>query len=642
MFIAMAYYDGETLDKKISRGQLAINSAVDIAIQVARGLGRVHEAGITHRDIKPANIMITHRGEIKLLDFGLAKFMDQACITKPGTLIGTVAYMSPEQARSEEIDQRTDIWSLGVLLYEMIIGRLPFRGDSEPAMIYSILNEEPKPMRALRPDVPIQFERIVGKALAKNPTNRYLSIDAFLKELNVFRLHITPPQIRLWPILKRPQFAIPALLLFLAAAAAGTWFWTKTARVRWARHKALPEMARLIEEKQDYTAAFWLAVAAERYIPTDPMLLNPWPGMSRYISILTNSPGAEISIKEYAASDSEWQFLTKTPQKLLRIPLGFFHWKIQKSGYKTVETISFGVEFAVTDEHGSIPLSSQDFIPDEMVKMKGGRISLDIPGLFHLPPADLEDYLIDRYEVTNRQFKEFIDAGGYQNPAYWKHPFIKDGRELSWEEAIREFRDPTGRPGPSTWELGDYPEGRGDYPVTGISWYEAAAYCEFVGKRLPTIYHWNHAAGTTLSAHIIPVSNFTGNEVAAVGKFQGLGPYGTFDMAGNVKEWCWNQTENKRFILGGAWNEPDYMFIEADARLPFVRSPNCGFRSMKLLSENELPKIATDPISYISPDYRVSPVSEVEYQIYERLFTYDKTDLKALVENVDESAKNHL
>ena len=117
--------------------------------------------------------------------------------------------------------------------------------------------------------------------------------------------------------------------------------------------------------------------------------------------------------------------------------------------------------------------------------------------------------------------------------------------------------------------MGDYPEGQGDYPVTGISWYEAAAYAEFAGKSLPTVYHWSKAAGTGSTGFIAPMSNFEGRGLAPVGKFLGLGPFGAYDMAGNAKEWCWNPAGDNRYILGGAWNEPVYMFTDADAQPPF-------------------------------------------------------------------------
>ena len=145
LFICMDLYCGETLKRKIDSGPVPVEEAIELAIQVARGLAKAHEAGMVHRDVKPANIMVTKEGEAKIVDFGLAKLTRQTKLTREGSTLGTVAYMSPEQARGEAIDHRSDIWSLGVVLYEMITGRLPFKSDYEQALVYSILNDEVQP-----------------------------------------------------------------------------------------------------------------------------------------------------------------------------------------------------------------------------------------------------------------------------------------------------------------------------------------------------------------------------------------------------------------------------------------------------------------------------------------------------------------
>ncbi len=183
LFIVMACYEGESLKQKIKRGPLKLKEVLNIAIQVAQGLAKAHEKGIVHRDIKPANVHITNDGVIKILDFGLAKLGDRSKLTKEGTTLGTVAYMSPEQALGEEVDSRTDIWSFGVVLYEKITGQIPFKGEYEQAMVYSIINENPEPMTALRTGVPMEFERITNKALAKNADERYQSAGDLLVDL---------------------------------------------------------------------------------------------------------------------------------------------------------------------------------------------------------------------------------------------------------------------------------------------------------------------------------------------------------------------------------------------------------------------------------------------------------------------------
>jgi len=183
MFMAMPCYEGETLKDRVGRGPLKTEEALDIVVQIAGGLQEAHEKGIVHRDIKPANIFITKNSVVKILDFGLAKLGGKTRLTQTGSTLGTVLYMSPEQAKSEEVDHRTDIWSLGVVLYEMITGRLPFKGDYEQALVYSILNEEPEPMTALRTGVPIELERITSKAMAKKPGERYQHTDEMMVDL---------------------------------------------------------------------------------------------------------------------------------------------------------------------------------------------------------------------------------------------------------------------------------------------------------------------------------------------------------------------------------------------------------------------------------------------------------------------------
>ena len=171
LFIAMACYEGETLKERIARGPLPLDETFDIARQVAGGLAKAHERDIVHRDIKPANIFITHDGLVKILDFG---------VTRTGTTLGTAAYMSPEQARGEDVDHRTDIWSLGVVLYEMVTGRRPFQGDYEQAVVYSILNTEPNAPSQLRKDIPRIIENITIKTLQKNREDRYENLQELL------------------------------------------------------------------------------------------------------------------------------------------------------------------------------------------------------------------------------------------------------------------------------------------------------------------------------------------------------------------------------------------------------------------------------------------------------------------------------
>ena len=190
LFLAMAYYEGQTVKETLKDHPLPIDEAVSIAIAAAEGLAKAHEKGITHRDIKSDNLMVTKDGTVKIMDFGLARRAAATMLTKVGSTMGTVPYMSPEQALGEKVDPRTDIWSLGVVVYEMVSGRLPFKSDYNEAIVYSILNEAASSLTSLRSGVPMELDRIVSKAMQKNPGDRYQRIDEMLVDLRLLRKEI--------------------------------------------------------------------------------------------------------------------------------------------------------------------------------------------------------------------------------------------------------------------------------------------------------------------------------------------------------------------------------------------------------------------------------------------------------------------
>jgi TolB-like protein/cytochrome c-type biogenesis protein CcmH/NrfG/predicted Ser/Thr protein kinase len=189
-FIAMALIEGQSLKEKLASGRIELNAALRIATDVAEGLAAAHARGIVHRDIKPGNVMVTSEGRAKIMDFGLAKLLAGDDLTRSGSVVGTLPYMSPEQVRSEKPDGRSDIWSLGVLLYEMLVGQRPFRGDHPQAVLYSILHQDSEPLRGLRPEAPRGLESLVARMLARSPESRPASAAEVVCELR--RLSVEP------------------------------------------------------------------------------------------------------------------------------------------------------------------------------------------------------------------------------------------------------------------------------------------------------------------------------------------------------------------------------------------------------------------------------------------------------------------
>jgi len=398
----------------------------------------------------------------------------------------------------------------------------------------------------------------------------------------------------------------------------------------------LPEITKLIEQ-DNYLAAFSLARKVKKYIPEDPIFVELWSHISRDYSITTIPSGADIFFKEYSAIDGQWQYLGRSPLQNVRFPRGVYRWKIEKDGFETRE--------CVAGDSLSIQLPEQASVPPGMVPIPPWTATVGSASPGQTKTVEAPAYLIDKYEVTNEQFKEFVDKGGYRNPEFWKKlKFLKEGRELSWEQAMSQFCDKTGQPGPATWERGTYPKGKQKHPVSGVSWFEAAAYAEFVGKSLPTVYHWQQAACLNESIVIVPHSNFAVGGTAPVGSHQGMGHTGLYDMAGNVKEWCFNATDDSgshRYILGGGWGEPTYLFTDRDSRPPWDRSPLNGFRCVQY-PEGEK-SVGTALFGSLEQrrlrDYSTEvPCSDEEFRIIKRQFEYDRTPLNPVVESIDDSS----
>jgi formylglycine-generating enzyme required for sulfatase activity len=442
----------------------------------------------------------------------------------------------------------------------------------------------------------------------------------------------------------------------------------RTQKQEWMREVVIPTVRHLITAK-DYRAAFELAENADQAFANDPTLADLRPEFTRTWSVVTDPPGAEVYVKLYERPQEEWKHLGRSPLEQVRLPRGFFRWHVSKDGFTPVEGFRKPVQGRI-----QFTLDPEGSVPPGMVRVSGNAYRENPYGSDEVNAVDLEDYWIDRCEVTNRQFKEFVDQGGYRERKYWKQfpnqqtapsllyastagllgsplgrgpwpaagglfPGRTEHMLLAWEVTVKAFHDQTGMPGPSTWRSGTYPAGEDYYPIGGISWYEAAAYAEFAGKSLPTVTHWVRASGSSHAGDISPLSNFGHLGPARVGTYSGLGPFGTLDMAGNVKEWCWNQSAgDRRYILGGAWNEPTYLFRSCDTAPSFDRSAANGFRCVRYFSRNLPPAVVREILEKHRDYSKERPVSDEVFQVYKSFYAYDKVPLHAHIELEEKSA----
>ena len=655
LFIAMALVEGESLRQAVERGPLPAPQAMDIARQLAAALQSAHAHGIVHRDVKPGNVMLGPGGVVKLVDFGVAK-LEGSTVTGAGGTPGTAAYMSPEQVRGDDVDHRTDLWALGVVLYEMLAGKRPFTGGSDATIAHAITTGEPVRLRALDSRIAAALDDIVVRALEKQRDRRFQSAGEMLAALQRADTPPTASTPRRRPLARRTIVALggAAVVLLGVTTVAGLVAWRRITTQR--AREAIPRIEQLAE-RGSYDDAYALAAQAARVLPGDSALARLMPLVADRLTVVSDPPGASVWLRRVRDDGSlapDSSLAGVTPILELRVARGDYRLDIRKDGFVPAARIassalnraesSLGVPLGVTID---VALREAVQTPDGMLLVPASRYALVGREAPTRDTVALADFYIDAYEVTNAQFREFVAAGGYADQRYWKYPFVLDGRTLSWADAMRRFVDRTGLPGPRGWSSQEFPPNEGRHPVTGVSWYEAAAYAQFAGKRLPSIFEWEKAARDGRYTHFDRIVMPWGLADPALGVARranfgslgpepvdshasGISPYGAYNMAGNVEEWLANPTGRQRLATGGAWDDPMYVFANYLAVSGFHASPSLGFRCAR-----DVPGAAARPSDFEippgrgTPEYR--PVDDATFRSLLRHYAYDRVPLDATV-----------
>ncbi|MCG8467562.1 MAG: bifunctional serine/threonine-protein kinase/formylglycine-generating enzyme family protein, partial [Gemmatimonadetes bacterium] len=630
LFYVMPFIEGESLAERLTRcGPMDPDEAIAIGAVACEAVHYAHGQGVIHRDLKPANILLTS-GSAQVTDFGIGKVLGvlpDSAITTTGGAVGSLSYMAPEQLRGVAVPQ-SDVYSLGVVLYESVTGRGWLRETQRPD-----------------PDwrgVPPRLRTVLERALSTDPDQRWPSARAFGEALSA---SIRPPR----P--SRKWVAVVATLLLAVGGVVG-WGLYRADRARWASEIARPRIQELLALGR-HAEALALAERAEPQLADDSVFGTLWPRIARRATIDTDPPGAFVAIAPVArptASEARidvaeaWRELGPGPVEIERLAIGSYRLRAWAAGRDTVESILWNRDRG-GDESPSwrIRLPPAGATPAGMVRVPPRRLAARLvthPDIIDpTPGAGLDpSYYLSRTEVTNRAYKAFVDAGAYADPAHWTSAFA--GLEPERQRALlATFVDRSGRPGPATWTGGTYPEGKGDHPVGGVSWYEAVAYARFVGARLPTLFHWQGAAQSA-GFDMAGFGNYRGDGSLPVGSTP-FGPWGVRDLAGNVREWVWNQMGDARYILGGAWTDPYYMYHQGAVAPPEDRSPTNGIRLADYADAT-----AADLAPFQAPIDAASsavawgsdPVPDEVFRALRAQYDYDPTDLAVAEDSIHDDS----
>jgi formylglycine-generating enzyme required for sulfatase activity/predicted esterase len=398
-------------------------------------------------------------------------------------------------------------------------------------------------------------------------------------------------------------------------------------RSQWALEVAAPEIERLLEARE-MVKAFGLAREALGVLPEDSRLQALVAETSQSLEVTSQPLGARVLVKHYNAPDDDWLELGITP--FTGVPASDLRWRVEKDGFVTREVGRHPYRKVF-----HIKLFPEGENPPGMVHVQGGTAFVYDDSAQRGPNADLADFWIDRFETTNAEYREFLRSDAYRDQALWVPLFENLGEEQPLDGVLPSFVDMTGRPGPATWSMGDFPEGDESQPVRGISWLEAAAYCAFREKVLPTVFHFSKAdkqeglpdryyAGELLA------SNLGLTSTHPVGESTALGPYGTLDLMGNVAEWAWNaDSGGRRYLSGASFADPEYQATAVGEQTdPLERSEFNGVRCVSVSD----PQQTTDLRANIAMEREIQeidlePVSPEVFAALRRQYDYDPSPL---------------